>query len=102
LSRELVQQLGEQDRLVAGGAGDGDAKPSGEPAAALTALLVKEPLAAAGALVEDVEAVDAAWQRGDHRLLTTGSEGGLPAGGVAVRARATAGLVLVAAELADG
>jgi len=69
--------------------------------ATLTPLLVEEPLAAAGALVEDVETMSAAWQGRDCGLLTTSPEGSLPASGVAVRPGATAALVLLAAELAD-
>jgi hypothetical protein len=98
----LLQQLCEQDRLVAGWAGDRGPEPSGEAAACLTALLVEESLAAAGALIEDVETVSGVERRRDHGLLTTSPEGSLPTGGVAVRAGPTAGLVLVAAELADG
>jgi hypothetical protein len=99
----LLHQLGEQDRLVAGGAGDRDPEPTDEAATALAALLVEEPLAAAGAFVEDefVETVRATWHRRERGLSTTSPEGGLPAGRVAVQAGATAGLVPVAAELAD-
>jgi hypothetical protein len=100
-SPQLLQQLGEQDGLIAGRTGDGDPEPPGEAAAALTASLVEEPLAAADALVEDVETVSAAWRHRDHGLLTPSPEGSLPAGGGAVRAGPTAALVLLAAELAD-
>jgi len=95
----LLQQLGEQDRLVAGRTGDRDAEPPGEAAAGLTALFVEEPLAAAGTFIEDVKPVSVARRRRDHGLLTPSPEGSLPASGVAVRAEPT--LVLVAAELAD-
>jgi hypothetical protein len=97
----LLQQLRKQGRLVAGRAGNRDTEASGEAVAALTALLVEEPLAAAAAFVKDVETVAAAWQGRDHGPLTTSPEGALPTGGVAVRPGATAILVLVAAELAD-
>src|SRR5215813_420088 len=100
-SLQLLQQLGEQDRPVAARAHDRDAEAPDEPAAALTALLVEEPLATAGAFIEDVEPVNAALRRRGHGSLTPSPEGSLPAGGVAVRAGPTAALVLVAAELAD-
>jgi hypothetical protein len=100
-SWQLLQQLGEQDRLVTDRTGEGDAEPSGEAVAALTALLVEEPLAAVAAFVKDVETVGVAWQGRDHGPLTTSAEGALPTGGVAVRPGATAVLVLVAAEQAD-
>jgi hypothetical protein len=69
--------------------------------AAFAELGVEESLTAAGAFIEDIEAVRAAWQWRDDGPLTTSPEGALPTGGVAVRPGATAVLVLVAAELAD-
>jgi hypothetical protein len=100
-SRQLLQQLREEDGFVAARAHDGNAEPAGEAVAALTAPIVEEPLAAGTTLVEDVETVSVARQGRRHRLLTTGPEGTLPAGGVAVQPGAAAALVLLAAEQAD-
>jgi hypothetical protein len=47
--------------------------------------LVEEPLAAAGAFVEDIDVVRAARRRRDHRLLATSAAGALPTGGACQR-----------------
>jgi hypothetical protein len=100
LQSELFEQLDEQERLVAARAEDRDSEPSGEALAALTPPFIEEPLAAAAALVEDVEGARARGWRGHHGLPATSAERALPAFVAAVRAGPNA-LVLVAAELAD-